>query len=270
MTLTLGHGPFGSDPAGRFNFSRNGPAHVLFWDPSPKRARAFFAGEAVVDSRRGALLHETGLLPVWYFPPDDVRSDLLVPTDRRTTCPFKGEASYWSITVGDRTAENAVWGYPQPLESAPPPLAGHLAFYADALDAWFEEDEQVIGHPRDPYHRIDVRQGSQHVRVRVGDEVVAESTRPRLLFETGLPARYYLPEEDLRTEVLAASATTTVCPYKGIASYRSFKGPGPRQDDVAWAYPEPLPEAVPVAGHWSFLGDGVEIEVDGQLLATDG
>jgi uncharacterized protein (DUF427 family) len=269
MTLTRGRGPFGPDPAGRFNFSRTGPAHVLFWDPSPKRVRAVFAGTAVADSRRAVLLHETGLSPVWYFPLDDVRTDLLVSSDRRTTCPFKGEASYWSITVGDRTAEDAVWSYPEPLESAPP-LAGHLAFYGDAVDAWFEEDDQVIGHPRDPYHRIDVRQGSQHVRVRVGDVVVAETTRPRLLFETGLPTRYYVPEDDLRTEALPPSATTTVCPYKGVASYRSFAGPdGRRHDDVAWSYPDPLTDAVPVAGHWSFLGGAVETEVDGQPLPAE-
>ncbi|MDP8988031.1 MAG: DUF427 domain-containing protein, partial [Actinomycetota bacterium] len=147
MTLTRGRGPFGPEAAGQFNFSRTGPAHVLFWDPSPKRVRAIFAGEAVADSRRAKLLHETGLPPVWYFPMEDVRTDLLVPTDRHTTCPFKGEASYWSITVGDRTAENAVWGYPEPLQSAPP-LAGHVAFYGEAVDAWFEEDEEVSHLPR--------------------------------------------------------------------------------------------------------------------------
>ncbi len=270
MTLMRGTGPFGPGPAGEFNFSRTGPAHVLFWEPSPKRVRASFGGETVVDSRRAKLLHETGLAPVWYFPLEDVRTDLLVPTQRHTACPFKGEASYWSIRAGDRTAENAVWSYPEPVDSAPP-LAGHVAFYGDAVDAWFEEDDEVLGHPRDPYHRIDVRQGSQHVRVRVGEVVVAESTRPRLLFETGLPTRYYLPEDDVRTEALRASPTTTVCPYKGVASYRSFDGPdGGRHDDLAWSYPDPLPDAVPVAGHSSFLGEGVLTEVDGQPLPADG
>jgi uncharacterized protein (DUF427 family) len=270
MTLTRGTGPFGPAPAGQFNFTRTGPAHVLFWNPSPKRVRASFEGETVVDSRRAKLLHETGLAPVWYFPLDDVRTDLLEPTERHTTCPFKGEASYWSIRVGDRTAENAAWSYPEPLDSAPP-LAGHVAFYGDAVDDWFEEDERVIGHPRDPYHRIDVRRGSQHVRVRVGDMVVADSTRPRLLFETGLPTRYYLPEDDLLTGLLQPSSTTTVCPYKGVAAYRSFGGSdGQGHDDVAWTYPEPFPDAVPVAGHWCFLGDGVETEVDGQPLPADG
>ncbi|HEV2070951.1 MAG TPA: DUF427 domain-containing protein, partial [Acidimicrobiales bacterium] len=122
----------------------------------------------------------------------------------------------------------------------------------------------------DPYHRVDVRQGSQQVRVRVGGVVVAESTRPRLLFETGLPPRYYLPEADIRADLLPASATTTVCPYKGVASYRSFAGDGGRSHhDVAWTYPDPLPDAVPVTGHWSFLGESVETEVDGKPLPAD-
>ncbi len=269
MTLTRGRGPFGPEAAGCFNFSRTGPAHVLYWDPSPKRVRAVFAGVTVADSRQAKLLHETGLAPVWYFPLDDVRTDFLVPSERHTTCPFKGEASYWSITVGDRTADNAVWGYPKPLESAPP-LGDHLAFYGDAVDAWFEEEDQVSRLPRDPYQRIDVRQGSQHVRVRVGDVVVAETTRPRLLFETGEPAQYYLPEEDLCFALLAPSSTTSECPYRGVASYRSFVGPdGQHLDDVAWTYADPLVDGVPVTGHWSFMGEGIETEVDGKLLPSN-
>ncbi|MBW3549089.1 MAG: DUF427 domain-containing protein [Actinobacteria bacterium] len=269
MTLTRGRGPFGPDPAGCFNFSRSGAPHVMFWDPSPKRVWAVFAGEAVVDSRQAKLLHETGLAPVWYFPLHDVRTDLLVPTERYTTCPYKGEASYWSITVGDRTADNAVWGYPKPLKSAPP-LGGHVAFYGDAVDAWFEEDEQVSRLPRDPYQRVDVRQGSQHVRVRVGDVVVADTTRPRLLFETGVPAQYYLPEADVRIDLLQPSSTTTECPYRGVASYRSFVGPrGQQLEDAAWTYADPLTDGLPVAGHWSFMGEGIETEVDGELLPSD-
>ncbi len=269
MTLTRGRGPFGPDPAGRFNFSRTGPAQVLYWDPSPKRVRAVFAGEAVADSRQAKLLHETGLPPVWYFPLHDVRTDFLVPSERHTTCPFKGEATYWSITVGERTAENAVWGYPEPLGSALP-LAGHMAFYGDAVDAWFEEDEQVSHLPRDPYQRVDVRQGFQHVRVRVGDVVVAETTRPRLLFETGEPAQYYLPEADVRIDLLTPSSTTSECPYRGAASYRSFTAADGRlYADVAWTYAEPLSDGVIVAGYWSFMGEGVDIEVEGDVLPSE-
>lgn len=267
MTLTLGTGPFAPRPAGRFNFTRTGPAHVLFWDPSPKRVRAVVGGETVVDSRRAKLLHETGLAPVWYFPTGDVRMDLLEPTDHHTHCPFKGNASYWSLNAGGRVLANVIWGYPEPLESAPP-LAGHVAAYHDRMDAWYEEDDQVIGHPRDPYHRIDVREGSQHVVVRVGGELVAESWRPRLLFETGLAPRYYLPEDDV-SKALEASETSTICPYKGVASYWSSSVGEHQHDDVAWAYLDPLTDAQPVKGYRSFSGEGVVVEVDGEVSGDD-
>lgn len=265
MTLTRGRGPFGRNPAGVFNFTRSGPAHVLFLDPSPKRVRAVFGEETVADSREAKLLHETGSSPVWYLPLDDVRLDLMVPTDHHTHCPFKGDASYWSVQVGDRTVDNVAWSYPEPLASAPP-IAGHIAFYHDRVDAWFEEDEKVIGHPRDPYHRIDVREGSSHVRVRVGGELVADTRRPKLLFETGLPVRYYLADADVRGELLEPAATTTICPYKGVATYESATIGGTTYSDVAWTYREPLTDAVRVAGHRSFMGDGVEVEVDGAVM----
>ncbi|MGI8757952.1 MAG: DUF427 domain-containing protein [Acidimicrobiales bacterium] len=262
MTLTKGSGPFGRNPAGQFNFTRTGPAHVLFLDPSPKRVRAFLGDEAVVDSRGAKLLHETGLTPVWYLPVDDVRMDLMVATDHRSHCPFKGDASYWSVRLDGRTVDNVAWGYPEPLPPAPP-IGGHVAFYHERMDAWFEEEERVIGHPLNPYHRIDVREGSRHVRVRVGGEVVADTEQPKLLFETGLPVRYYVADDDVGADLLEPTATTTICPYKGVASYESVTVDGRTYADVAWAYREPLSDATRVAGHRSFMGDGVEVEVDG-------
>ncbi|MDQ3973500.1 MAG: DUF427 domain-containing protein, partial [Actinomycetota bacterium] len=164
MSLTMGSGPFGSHPAGVFNFTVQRAGHVLYFEDWPRRVRTVFNGETVADSRRVKLLHETGLLPVYYLPEADVRMELLEPTDHATHCPFKGDAAYWTVRVGDRVAERAAWGYPEPLEDAPP-LSGHLAFYWDATDAWFEEEQQIFGHPPDPYHRIDVRDSSRYVRV---------------------------------------------------------------------------------------------------------
>jgi uncharacterized protein (DUF427 family) len=110
--------------------------HVLFFEDSPRRVRVMFGGEIVADSRRVKLIHEQGHLPVYYFPRSDVRMDLLEATDLTTHCPFKGDASYWSVRVSDRVAENAVWGYPEPIDSAPP-LADYLAFYWNKMDEWF-------------------------------------------------------------------------------------------------------------------------------------
>ena len=265
MSLTLGNGPFARHRAGTFNFDLDAaaPAHVLYLEDVPRRIRAEFAGQTVLDTRRAKALYETNYPPVWYVPLEDLRTDLLTPTDHHTFCPFKGRASYWTLRVGDRVVENVLWSYPEPLPGAPP-LAGLGAFYFDRLDAWYEEDEQVFGHPRDPYHRVDVRRSSDHVVVRVGGEVVAETRRPVKVFETSLPPRWYVPRADVRPGALADSATRTVCPYKGVASYHTVRGGGQSVTDGAWYYPEPLPEVAGIAGHVSFLGPGVEVLVDGE------
>ncbi len=205
MALTVGTGPFGEGRDGTFNFEVTAPQeHALYLENSPRRVRAVFGGETVVDTRHAKLLHETGHLPVYYFPVEDVRQDLLERTDHSTHCPFKGDASYWSVRVGDRVAENAVWGYEEPMDSAPP-LRDLVAFYFDAMDAWYEEDEEIFVHPKDPYHRVDVLESSRRVRISVNGEVVAETDRPKMLFETGLPPRYYVPPEDVRRDLLVPS-----------------------------------------------------------------
>src|SRR5215208_7479873 len=175
MTLTVGTGPFGHRPAGTFNFELPRKKGLIYFEDSPRRIRARLGGETVVDSRHAKLLHEHGHLPVYYFPQEEVRMDLLKPSDKHTTCPYKGEASYWSVRAGEKVADDAAWGYPQPLPEAPP-LAGYLAFYWHAMDEWLEEDEPAIVHARDPYHRIDILDTSRHVRVSVNGEVIADTT----------------------------------------------------------------------------------------------
>jgi uncharacterized protein (DUF427 family) len=262
MTLTLGTGPFGHHPGGVLNAEPAG-GRFLFFEDSPRRIRATFAGETIVDSRRAKLLHEGTHLPVYYFPEEDVRMDLLEPTDHLTHCPFKGDASYLSLRVGDETAENAAWTYPEPMEDAPP-LAGHLAFYWDKLDEWFEEDEQVFGHPRDPYHRIDAVPTSRRIRISVDGEVVAESSRATAVFEAGLPTRWYLPREDVRADVLVPSETETRCAYKGLASYYSVRAGDEVLEDLVWYYPEPTREGEPLRDLLCFYNEKVEVEVDGE------
>ena len=265
MTLTIGTGPFGDQGEKTFNFEVEAPRdHVLYFEDSPRRVRVVLGGETVADSRRVKLMHETRHLPVYYFPEEDVRMDLLEVTDHTTTCPFKGEASYWSVRVGENVAENAVWSYPDPIESAPP-IAGYLAFYWRKMDHWYEEDEEVFVHPRDPYHRVDVLESSRHVKVSVNGEVVAETDRPVVLFETGLPPRYYIPPDDVREDVLVQSDRHTQCPYKGIASYHSVEAGGETVKDLVWHYPEPIAAAEKIRGNLSFFNEKVDLEVDGEL-----
>src|SRR6266849_2102853 len=149
------------------------------WEDSRRRVRVAFAGITVADSTHVMLLHEFGRLPVFYFPLEDVRMEVMEATDRRSHSPLKGEASYWTIRVGDRVAEDAAWSYPSPLPDGPP-IKGYLALYWHLMDAWYEEDEQVFAHARDPYKRVDILPSSRHVRVVLAGVTIADSRRPRL------------------------------------------------------------------------------------------
>lgn len=266
MTLTMSHGPLSGHPPHSVNYRITGPAHRLFFDDFPRRARAILGGETVADTRRGKLLHETGLLPQLYIPDADIRDDLLRPSSHSTHCPFKGDASYWSISLGDRFVENAVWAYPEPIAESDW-LRGYRAIYWDTIDTWLDEDEPVSGHLRDPYHRVDVRHSSRRVRVLVDGETLAETDRPELCSETGLPNRYYIPRDDVRTELLESSDTTSVCPYKGTAEYFSLRLPGRRIEDVAWSYPDPLEAARKVRDCLCFAHEAITTEVDGEIVA---
>lgn len=229
-----------------------------------KRVRGFFADTAIADSKRVLLLLERKHLPVYYFPMDDVRMDLLKETDKRTHCPRKGDASYWTIEVADRRSENAAWSYLDPIPEAEA-IKGYVAFYWNELDSWFEEEDEVFVHPRDPYTRVDVLNSSRHVRVDVEGETIAETHGPRLLFETGLPTRYYIPKDDIRMDLLKPTATKTRCPYKGEASYWSVEAGGQVIEDLAWSYPHPIPECPKIENLVSFFNERVDIYVDDEV-----
>lgn len=265
MTLTLSHGPLSHHPTTSVNYAIEGPRHRILFEPHRHRLRAIFSGETVLDTIRGQLLHESGISPVLYVPLADIRSDLLVATDHTTHCPFKGDASYWSVRVGGAEAENAVWAYPDPLPEAAW-LRGFASVYWDAMDTWLDEDEPVLGHLRDPYHLVDVRRSARRVRILLGDEVIAESDTPAALFETGIPARWYLPPTAIRPELLRPSETTSVCPYKGTAEYASIAIGDRVLEDAAWTYREPLEMALKVGGHYCFSHHDLSIEVDGEVV----
>jgi uncharacterized protein (DUF427 family) len=194
---------------------------------------------------------------------DDVRTELFEPSDRRTTCGRKGEAAYWTLRVGDRLLEDVMWGYDEPLDAIPE-IAGHRAFYWGRMDHWYEEDDEVFVHARDPFNRVDVLSFSRHVRIDVDGVCVAESRRPWLLFETGLPTRYYLPQADVRMDLLRPSDKVTACPYKGRASYYSVDVGHRIVPDLAWTYTFPIPEQPKIAGLIAFFDEKVDVWVDGE------
>jgi uncharacterized protein (DUF427 family) len=251
-------------PAGSFNIEPPPPGRALYIEPCEKWIRVKVGGETIADTRNALLLSESGLQPVYYFPAGDVRADVLEPSDRHTHCPKKGEASYHTIRVGDTVVDAGAWYYPEPIEGAEP-LEGMIAFYWDRMDHWFEEDEEVFVHPRDPYHRVDVIPTSRHVRISLDGEVLAESTRAMALFESNLPTRWYIPREDVTAE-LEPTDTVTRCPYKGIASYYAVRRQnGETVKDLIWHYDEPLRGVDGITGRLCFFNERVDVEVDGEL-----
>jgi uncharacterized protein (DUF427 family) len=236
------------------------------WEDSRRRVRVIFADVTIADSKRVMLLHEFGRLPVFYFPLEDVRMDLMEASEHRTSSPLKGEASYWTLRVGDRVAEHAAWSYPHPLSEGPK-MQGYLALYWNHMDAWYEEEERVFAHARDPYKRVDVLPSSRHVWIVLGGVTIADTQRPQLLLETGLPMRYYISTQDVRMELLEPTETTTRCPYKGKATYWSARIGERVFKDIVWSYQEPLPACSPIARFLCFFNERVDaIYVDDELL----
>lgn len=232
-------------------------------EPSPKRVRALFAGEVIVDSTRPWLVWEKPFYPAYYFPADDVRTHLLQPTGRVEHSPSRGDAQLLDLVVGDRTVPDAARRFP---ESPIAELRDFVRFDWDAIDHWLEEDEEVFVHPRDPYKRIDVLRSTRHVVVKVDGVVVADSHAPVLLFETSLPTRYYLPLSDVNLELLERSDHTTACPYKGTAGYYSVRVGDALHENLVWTYPTAHPEVHKVAGLLAFYHERAEILVDGERV----
>jgi uncharacterized protein (DUF427 family) len=230
-------------------------------EPGAKRVRAFLGGEVVADTVRPLLVWEVPYYPTYYVPLADVRAEL-TPDGESVHSPSRGDARAFTVRAGGRDAPGAALRYESsPIEE----LRDHIRLDWPAMDAWFEEDEEVFTHPRDPYTRVDILAGSRHVRVEVGGATIAESASPRLLFETGLPVRYYLPKTHVRLDLLIPSDTVTHCPYKGEAGYWSVRAPDGVHDDLAWSYRTPLPESQKVAGLIAFYNEKLDIRVDGVL-----
>jgi uncharacterized protein (DUF427 family) len=233
--------------------------------PVEKRVRAHLGGKVAVDSTRAILVWEPRrVVPVYAVPAEDVRTSLApapaasgdVPGVLHPGIPFAVHtAAGEPVSIEDR--EGAGFRF------ADKDLDGYVELDFGAFDEWYEEDERIFGHPRDPFHRVDVRQSARTIRIEVGGDVVAETTRARLLFETWLPVRFYLPREDVRAE-LHPTPSRTYCPYKGDASYWSVDAGGRPRKDLAWSYEDPLPDAVAIAGLVSFWNERVDVFVDGE------
>jgi len=235
-----------------------GPGQTLAVEPSVKRFRVFLGDRAVADSVGCKLLFEAGHQPVIYFPAEDVAMDLLASTAHSTHCPHKGDARYWTVSAGGKTAENAAWSYAQPKPEAGA-VAGHVAFAWNKMDRWMEEDSPLLGHARNPYSRIDTLVTSRLVTVKAGGKTLAETRDAILLYETGHAARPYINKADVAMDLLRPSPTRTVCPYKGVASYYSAAIDGREIKDIAWCYAEPMPEVGLIKDRLAFYPERVDL-----------
>lgn len=203
----------------------------LRYEPTPKWIRAEKDGETVLDTHRALLVWDEGrVVPGYAVPEEDLKS---VPETALTR-----------------------WDDPD--------LAGYVGVDWYAMDRWLEEEEEVFGHARDPFKRIDIRGSSRHVVVKLDGEVVADTHRPVLLFETGLPVRYYIPREDVRMDLLEGSDKRTTCAYKGHAPHFHARAGDEVHEHIAWHYPEPLPDHKEIEDLISFYNERADITVDGE------
>jgi uncharacterized protein (DUF427 family) len=226
----------------------------------PKRIRVYLAGELVADTTRPLLVWEVPYYPTYYIPAADVRATL-VPTGTHDHSPSRGDAQHHDVVTGSgATAPGAASRFPDsPIEA----LRDAVRLEWSAMQEWLEEDEPIYVHARNPYSRVDILASSRHIRVELDGVVLAESGSPRILFETGLPPRYYLPIPDLRMPLLRPSDTTSHCPYKGTAGYWSVEVGGKVYEDLVWIYRTPLPESQKIAGLACFYNEKVDLFVDG-------
>jgi uncharacterized protein (DUF427 family) len=233
-------------------------------EPVPRRIRATLAGHTVLDTTRARYVWELPSYPQYYIPLGDVRGDVLV-AEGHTQASRRGEAELHGLRVGDAHRPGAARVYAQsPIEG----VAGTVRFDWDALDAWYEEDERVFVHPRSPYARVDALRSTRRVRVELDGAVLAESPAPVMVFETGLPTRYYVGRTEVDFERLVASDTVTACPYKGVTSgYWSVRAGDTLHADLAWAYDFPTLALEPIAGLVAFYNEKVDLFLDDRPLA---
>ena len=231
-------------------------------EPSHKRVRIFFGRTLIVDTVDALYVWESPSYPQYYVPLGDVANGVLRPSATTTHSPSRGTATHYTVRAGDREAVDAAWSYDK---SPMPELRGRVRFDWATMDSWFEEDEEVFVHPRDPSTRIQILPSSRHVIIEVDGVIVAESRRAMFLFETHLPRRTYLPKLDVRQHLLTPTNTTSMCPYKGTARYWTLQTDRGEHTDIAWSYPTPFRESAPIAGLIAFYDERVDVTVDGTL-----
>jgi uncharacterized protein (DUF427 family) len=262
MGLAWQQAPFGPNPAGRFLTEDPLPEHILYAEPAGRRMRVELAGAVVARSDTVTVLHETGRYPVAYFPIPNVDPSVLSRSATLTHHPVLGDTVWWSLQIAGQEFPDAAWSHPNPPDYADS-MTGLIAFVWDAMDAFYEEDEAILGHAADPYHRIDVRASSRRLTVHAAGELIADTRAPLAVFETGFAPRWYVSRHDIAAAVLHDDPLRTLCPYKGVAQYFDIIAGERRLPAAAWSYPNAVPESARLAGYISFDPAQVEMSLDG-------
>jgi len=264
MGLAWQQGPLATVSIGHFLTEQPLPPRLLYAEPLRRRMRVRFADTWIADSEDVILLHEPGRYPVAYFPHGDIEPDVLKPEDRVTQHRDLGDTQWFTVKVSGREANHGAWqhtGLPQHAAI----LDGRLAFAWRAMDAFYEEDERIVGHAADAYHRIDIRSTSRHLVVRDGEQVIADTKRPLALYESGFAPRWYVPREDIDESAFNLAGVQTFCPYKGICSYYDI---GSHQR-AAWSYLNAWTEVGRVTNLVSFEPDKIDVYLDGKQLQLE-
>jgi uncharacterized protein (DUF427 family) len=263
MGLSWQQGPLGAT-IGKFLAPEPLPPRLLFAEPLRRRMRVRLAGEWIADSEDVVLLHEPARYPVAYFPLRDIRSDVLTEEGRTTQHRDLGDMAWFTARAKDKVVPRAAWRY-KALPAYAQILEDRVAFAWTAMDAFYEEDDRIVGHAADAYHRIDIRQSSRHLVVKLDDHVIADSKRPLVLFESGFAPRWYIPREDVDAEALTLSPFRTFCPYKGVANYYNIGD----HTKIAWSYTKAWREVARISNFLSFEQDLIDVFLDGKKLILE-
>ncbi len=232
-------------------------------EPAPRRVRGFVEGTKVFDTTSALYVWEWSHYPQYYIPMTDVAASAL-ESSGANEATRRGRAQVYGLKVPGARRPNAAKHY---TDSELPGVADTVRFQWEAIDEWLEEDERIFVHPRSPYVRVDALRSTRQVRIHLDGVLLADSPAPVMVFETGLPTRYYLDRTAVRFDHLLPSDTVTECPYKGTASdYWSIEVHGETYPDLVWSYPFPTPQLLPIAGLLAFYNEHVDIEVDGVAL----
>ncbi len=261
MGLAWQQGPLATGSVGQFLTPEPLPQPILYAEPLRRRMRVRFAEQWIAESEDVVLLHEPGRYPVAYFPEAGLQSGVLLAEDRTTEHAELGNVAWFTVAVADRKAKHAAWRYTA-LPAYAAVLQGRVAFAWRGVDAFYEEDERIVGHAADAYHRIDIRSTSRHLVVRDGDREVADTRRPLALYKSGFAPRWYVLRDDIDKSCLKAVEGQTFCPYKGLASYYDI---GDRKR-AAWCYTDAWQEVGRVRHLVSFEPDKIDVYLDGKQL----